>query len=285
MNELGDCSTPAAGDEIRVLFVQGSNPAVTCPESEARARGLGPRRPVHRRARPGAHRHRSLRRRRASRDDALRGRRPRRVVRHVRPAARRRGDRPSRREPHERRGRLRGSRRGSGSRAERFDSDPDRAHGARVSAARRLRTPARPRCCASPARPCSSATRSPASTTARRGSRRRCCASGRCRRTSRSSPSYPLALITPGDASHDQLDVRRVQRGRGRACASHPTTPAPVAWPTATSCGCGTTRPRSEVVARLDADLRPGVVSMPKGLWCRDVAGRPHRQRASCPTR
>jgi anaerobic selenocysteine-containing dehydrogenase len=28
-----------------------------------------------------------------------------------------------------------------------------------------------------------------------------------------------------------------------------------------------------EVVARLDADLRPGVVSMPKGLWRRDMPG------------
>ena len=28
-----------------------------------------------------------------------------------------------------------------------------------------------------------------------------------------------------------------------------------------------------EVVARIDADLRPGVVSMPKGLWRRDMPG------------
>ena len=28
-----------------------------------------------------------------------------------------------------------------------------------------------------------------------------------------------------------------------------------------------------EVIARLDRDLRPGVVSMPKGLWRRDVPG------------
>ncbi len=28
-----------------------------------------------------------------------------------------------------------------------------------------------------------------------------------------------------------------------------------------------------EVVARIDADLRPGVVSMPKGLWRRDIPG------------
>jgi len=27
------------------------------------------------------------------------------------------------------------------------------------------------------------------------------------------------------------------------------------------------------VVARVDADLRPGVASMPKGMWCRDVEG------------
>ena len=27
------------------------------------------------------------------------------------------------------------------------------------------------------------------------------------------------------------------------------------------------------VVARLDADLRSGVASMPKGMWCRDVEG------------
>ena len=96
----------AAGEEIRVLFVQGSNPAVTVPQSAARARGLGPRRRVHGRARPGAHGHRALRGRRASRDDALRGRGPRRVIRLVHAPAGRRGDRSGRREPHERRGRC-----------------------------------------------------------------------------------------------------------------------------------------------------------------------------------
>ena len=88
MNQLGT-ELPAMPRAVRPRIEPGGDRA----PATARARGLGPRRPVHGRARPGAHRHRALRGRRASRDDALRGRRPRRVIWVVHAPAGRGGDR------------------------------------------------------------------------------------------------------------------------------------------------------------------------------------------------
>ena len=115
--------SPAAGDEIRVLFVQGSNPAATCPNQKVVHAGLAREdvfTVVHDQVLTDT---RALRRRRASRDDTLRSRGHRRVVRHVRPAARHGRHRPSRREPHERRARV-GIATTTGLTATRFSSDP-----------------------------------------------------------------------------------------------------------------------------------------------------------------
>ena len=63
------------------LEPRGHQPRPAGGAARARTRG-----PLHRGARPGAHRHRAVRRRRAAGHDALRDARPRRVVRRVRAA-------------------------------------------------------------------------------------------------------------------------------------------------------------------------------------------------------
>ena len=69
-------------------FRPGLEPCRHRASSASRARRPRARRPLHRRARPGAHRHRALRRRRVAGHDALRSRRPRRLVRFVHAPAR-----------------------------------------------------------------------------------------------------------------------------------------------------------------------------------------------------
>ena len=101
-----------------------------------------------------------------------------------------------------------------------------------------------------------------------------------CRGTARSTSDYPLSLISPATPRTINSMFGEFQRPGSGRCASIPRTPPPGASPTATRC---VFNDRAELtdVAAVDADLRPGVVSMPKGLWCRDFAGRAHRQRAA----
>ena len=83
---------------------------------------------------------------------------------------------------------------------------------------------------------------------------------------------FPLALITP--ATHRTINSMFGEFNAAEACVRvHPDDAAARRWLTATSCGCGTTSAHSRWSRGIDADLRPGVVSMPKGLWRRDVPG------------
>jgi anaerobic selenocysteine-containing dehydrogenase len=84
--------------------------------------------------------------------------------------------------------------------------------------------------------------------------------------------AYPLALITP--ATHRTINSMFGEFNAAEPCVRiHPDDAL------ARTVGDGDTvrmwndLGALEVVARIDADLRPGVVSMPKGLWRRDVPG------------
>ena len=263
---------------MRVLFVQGSNPAVTAPPSGWCSKAwpattCSPWCTTRCSPTPRSTPTSCCPPRRTSRPTTS----PALRLVHS-PARRRRSSTGSARAARTTRS-MPGSRLGSGSTLARYALDPDalmvEGLGGGVAAAAGgvevLHAPGHA--------PCSSATRSPTSTTARRGSRRRSCGIAPVPALPRARVRLPALAHHPGDASHDQLDVRRVQRGR--SCVRiHPDDADARGSPTATLVRMWNDLGAIEVVARLDADLRPGVVSMPKGLWRRDRARRTHRQRA-----
>ena len=67
MMQLGRVLTEPQTPPMRALFVYNANPVAMTPNQNLVLARPGARRPVHRRARPGAHRHRALRRRRCCR--------------------------------------------------------------------------------------------------------------------------------------------------------------------------------------------------------------------------
>ena len=83
---------------------------------------------------------------------------------------------------------------------------------------------------------------------------------------------FPLALITP--ATHRTINSMFGEFNAAEACVRvHPNDAAARAVGDGDLVRMWNDLGALEVVARLDADLRPGVVSMPKGLWRRDVPG------------
>ena len=83
---------------------------------------------------------------------------------------------------------------------------------------------------------------------------------------------YPLALITP--ATHRTINSMFGEFNAAEACVRiHPNDASARAVGDGDTVRMWNDLASIAVVARLDADLRPGVVSMPKGLWRRDVAG------------
>ncbi|HTN81284.1 MAG TPA: molybdopterin dinucleotide binding domain-containing protein, partial [Acidimicrobiales bacterium] len=83
---------------------------------------------------------------------------------------------------------------------------------------------------------------------------------------------YPLALITP--ATHRTINSMFGEFNAAEACVRvHPDDAAPRDVGDGDIVRMWNDLGSIEVVARIDADLRPGVVSMPKGLWRRDVPG------------
>ncbi len=95
----------------------------------------------------------------------------------------------------------------------------------------------------------------------------------------RAVPSYrelesdhPLALITP--ATHRTINSMFGEFNAAEAAVHiHPDDASARAVGDGDIVRMWNDLGSIDVVARLDADLRPGVVSMPKGLWRRDVAG------------
>jgi anaerobic selenocysteine-containing dehydrogenase len=84
--------------------------------------------------------------------------------------------------------------------------------------------------------------------------------------------SYPLALITP--ATHRTINSMFGEFNAAEACVRmHPEDALVRAVADGDTVRMWNDLGAIEVVARLDGDLRPGVVSMPKGLWRRDVPG------------
>ena len=179
----------------RCSFVQGANPAATAMDQGcfvARARA---RRPVHRRARPGAHRHGRLRRRRAAGHDPLRGRRPRRLVRLVQhaPRASRSSIGSARAAPTTRwRPRFAGRARPAG----RTSSTPTRS-GWRRSSARTAASQSLPTTRARRAPRCSSSTRFPAGDRQARAVADPDRASCRLPRYARRDSASGLAMLSP----------------------------------------------------------------------------------------
>ena len=207
MNHLGRAPAGrAGGSAAEVLFVQGANPAVMSPDQRRVLRGLARDdlfTVVHEQVLTDTA---ALGRRGAAGHDPLRGRRPGPLVRVVHLAAHAAGDRPRRREPHERR--------------------------VAAALAGALGLPGRRRSIPTPAR-CSSGWCS--TTAAPKGrascaSRARRCSSPRCSRRSPTAgpgsmiptgelplPRYvPLRRALPADVDqsghepHDQLDPGRV---------------------------------------------------------------------------
>jgi anaerobic selenocysteine-containing dehydrogenase len=84
--------------------------------------------------------------------------------------------------------------------------------------------------------------------------------------------AFPLALITP--ATHRTINSMFGEFNAAEACVRvHPDDAAARAVGDGDLVRMWNDLGALEVIARLDADLRPGVVSMPKGLWRRDVPG------------
>ena len=84
--------------------------------------------------------------------------------------------------------------------------------------------------------------------------------------------TIPLALITP--ATHRTINSMFGEFNAAEACVRvHPDDAAARAVADGDIVRMWNDLGALEVVARIDADLRPGVVSMPKGLWRRDVPG------------
>ena len=83
---------------------------------------------------------------------------------------------------------------------------------------------------------------------------------------------FPLTLITP--ATHRTINSMFGEFNAAEACVRvHPDDAAARAVADGDLVRMWNDLGALEVVARLDADLRPGVVSMPKGLWRRDMPG------------
>ena len=97
MMQLGRVLTEPQTPPIRALFVYNANPVAMTPDQNRILARPGARRSLHRRARAGADRHRALRRRAAAGDDDVRAARAAQVVRPLRPAVLRAGDRAGRR--------------------------------------------------------------------------------------------------------------------------------------------------------------------------------------------
>ena len=276
MNRLGAMLCDArARSADRGAVRAGREPGRVEPEPARGARGPRARRPVHGRARSGAHRHRALRRRRAAGDHALRGSRRRGFVRRVRVAGDAGGDRPSRREPHQQRGRFgaRGPLRLSG-RALR--SRPRRSclpARSPTETARAVRAR-----CARPARPCSSATRSrPSRSTA--GAAVGLAGDRRARGTSRSTRPYPLALLSP--ASPKTINTMFGEfDGPEAVVRVNPDDAAERGLEDGATVRVYNAQGEIELPMRVDADLRPRRRDHPEGPVVPGAAGRDDRQRA-----
>ena len=261
MNRLGRILTDDEGGRVEVLFVQGSNPAATCPATGRRVAGSGPRRSVHRRARSDDDRHGAIRRSGAAGHVAVRGRRDRRQLRVVR-HARRAGRHPaSRRESHQRRGQ------------------------------RRCRHPPGPRSTAvgseSTAHPAAGARRSGAAVrqashrwhraVPRRRPRGQGAVGLRCRRRRPASGLSGPRAARPADhadhtghQSHDQFDVRQHRPGERRPAPAPDRRGGEGAWLPAigrrSPMAATRSRRRSPSTPRCDA----ASATMPKGMWRRD---------------
>ena len=244
MNELGRLlDAPSPGEEIRVLFVQGSNPAATCPNQKLVHAGLARDEVftvVHDQVLTDTARFADVVLPATTHFEVedLAGSYGTFVRQRLAAVIDRVGESRT-----QQRARRRPSRRVSGSRPNGSSRIPLRSWWKGWGVPRR-RTRARPTSCVSPARRCSSATRSPASTTVARASHRRCCASGRCRRTGLSSPP----IRSPSSRRRRTARSTRSWASSTRRrppCASRPTMLRRGVWGTATSCGCGTTTPRS----------------------------------------
>ena len=102
----------------------------------------------------------------------------------------------------------------------------------------------------------------------------------RCRSTPSCASSKPLTLISPGRCLDHQLDLRRVLGGGGdladqRIAAVHLHPVDAEARGLADGQRVRVWDDRAELVTTVvvDADLRPGVASMPKGLWRAGLGG------------
>ena len=176
--------------------------------------------------------------------------------------------RAGRREPHERRGR-RGARRRLGFPAASFDPDPGALlervvlDGGGADGARVLREPA-PRC-SSP--PCSR--RSPIAAPASMMPRDRCRRPSTCPLETR----VPADPDQPGHEPHDQLDARRGAAPPRPSLAMSPSDAAARRVTDGDTVRLWNDQASLEVPCRIDAGVRPGSWSLPKGLWRRHVAG------------